>query len=215
VDVHAVYRLFGRLFRRRRMRRLARTLAPGPDTCVLDVGGTPDIWRHFEGPLPHLTFVNPLPCRESGARGGGACVRGDGTRLCFRDGAFDLVFSNSVVEHLGSLERQRRFAEEARRVGRRLWIQTPARGFPVEPHLVAPFLHWLPRAWQRRLIRPLSVWGWLARPSPERVDAFLDEVRLLSAKEMRALFPDCEIRTTRVLGLPKDYIAVRGTGARS
>lgn len=134
---------------------------------------------------------------------------GDGCALPFADGEFDVVFSNSVIEHVGSWERQQAFAREARRVGRRLWVQTPAREFFIEPHLLAPFVHWLPRRTQRGLIRWATGWGWLTRPTPAQVDEFLAEVRLLTRREMTELFPDCEILTERFLGLPKSYIAVR------
>ena len=77
------------------------------------------------------------------------------------------------------------------------------------PHLLAPFVHWLPRRWQRRLIRHFTLRGWLDRPTPAEVDGFLDEVRLLPAAEMQALFPDCMIRRERFLGLTKSHLAVR------
>ena len=93
--------------------------------------------------------------------------------------------------------------------GRGVWVQTPAHSFLVEPHLMAPFLHWFPVGWQRRLIRWVSLWGWIARPSPERVERFIEETRLLSEAEMKTLFPDCELRRERFLGLTKSYVAVR------
>ena len=113
------------------------------------------------------------------------------------------------LEYLGTWERQQAFARELRRVGRGLWVQTPARSFPVEPHLLALFVHWLPLRWQRRLVRNFTGWGLLTRPSQERVDRFLTETRLLGSAEMEALFPDCEIRRERFLGLTKAYVAVR------
>ena len=94
-------------------------------------------------------------------------------------------------------------------MGRGLWVQTPARGFPIEPHLMTPFLHYLPLAWRRRLLRNFSVWGWIARPSQKAVEDFLRQTRLLGYQEMRELFPDCEIRRERFLGLTKSYVAVR------
>lgn len=157
-----------------------------------------------------VVLLNPDRQAQPRAKAGGfEFVAGDGCALPFADESFDVVFSNSVIEHVGTWERQCAFAAEARRVGRRLWIQTPAREFFIEPHLVAPFIHWLPAHWQRRLIRHATLRGWLERPDAAWVDRFLAEVRLLRLAEMRRLFPDCEILRERFLGLTKSYIAVR------
>ena len=86
-------------------------------------------------------------------------VRGDACYLPHVDRGFDIAFSNSVIEHLGEYESQRRFAEEIRRVGRKVWVQTPARWFLVEPHFLTVGIHWLPRSVQRRTLRWLSVAG--------------------------------------------------------
>ena len=86
--------------------------------------------------------------------------------LPYRPGAFDIAFSNSVIEHVGSFEEQTRFAEQLRRVATGVWVQTPARGFPLETHLLMPLIHYLPLRWQTRLVRNLTVWGWLTRPTP-------------------------------------------------
>ncbi|HVS51834.1 MAG TPA: class I SAM-dependent methyltransferase [Opitutaceae bacterium] len=211
MNIHSLYARLSPFFRRRRRRRFFALVAPRAGERVLDVGGTADFWRDG-GLRASLTLLN----RDATAdRAGGApgekivFVVGDGCALPFRDGEFDVVFSNSVIEHVGSWERQQAFAAEARRVGRRLWVQTPARGFFIEPHLLAPFIHWLPRAWQRRLVRNFTVRGWLERPDAAAVEAFLDEVRLLTFREMQALFPDCAIRRERFLGLTKSYLAVR------
>jgi len=56
-----------------------------------------------------------------------------------QDGEFDLVFSNSVIEHVGDFERMRQFVHEARRVAKSYWIQTPSKWFPIEPHCGMPF----------------------------------------------------------------------------
>ena len=101
--------------------------------------------------------------------------------------------SNSVIEHLSSFERQQAFASEARRVGRALWIQTPAKEFFIEPHLLAPFIHYFPVSFQRRLIRHFTIWGLVTKPSPAAIESFLQEVRLISFGEMQQLFPDCKI----------------------
>ncbi|MFN8160099.1 MAG: hypothetical protein U0R52_03525 [Solirubrobacterales bacterium] len=94
-------------------------------------------------------------------------------------------------------------------------MQTPSRWFPVEPHLLTPFVHYLPRAAQRRLLRNFTVWGIATRPDRQYVDRMLEELELLSPGEMRRLFPGCEVRRERILGMSKSLIAVRPRGVRS
>jgi len=101
------------------------------------------------------------------------------------------------------------FAQETRRVGRQIWVQTPAKSFFVEPHLITPFIHYLPKKIQEKLLRNFSILGLITRPSQEKVKVFLEEVRLLIYDEMAQLFPDCEIYIERFLDFAKAYIAVR------
>jgi hypothetical protein len=131
-----------RRFRRRRMERFVRELGITSDTRVLDVGGTPDNWD-LSPVRPRLTLLN-MPRAHDDLGAGTRWVAGDGRALPFADGAFDVVFSNSVIEHVGALPQQRCFADEVRRVGRSYWVQTPNRGFPIEQHLFTPLVHWLP-----------------------------------------------------------------------
>ena len=133
--------------------------------------------------------------------------------LPFRDGAFDVVFSNSVIEHVGDAASQRLFASEIARVGRAYWVQTPNRWFPVEQHLLTPLVHWLPRSWQRAIVPRFTVWNVLVKPSPDRhafyVAHYLEDVRLLSAAEFGALFPDGRIIRERFCGWTKSLVAFR------
>ncbi len=212
MNIHDVYARISPPFRRRRLRKFLALVHPQPSERLLDLGGYPWCWPPETRPA-QITLLNLVfpPEAKSAAAGAFDFVTGDGCALPFADGVYDIVFSNSVIEHVGTWERQQRFAAEARRVGRRLWVQTPAREFFVEPHLLAPFVHWLPRPWQRRLLRRGTPWGWLTRPDRTQIDAFLAEVRLLTFREMRQLFPDCTILRERFLGLTKSYIAVRPT----
>lgn len=183
-------------------------MKPAASSSILDVGGTEAFWSESAF-KDRVTLLNTEPSRFGAAGKVGLQVVGDGCALPFPDKAFDIVFSNSVIEHVGTWERQVQFAAESRRAGTSVWIQTPAREFFIEPHLIAPFIHWLPRRWQRRMIRWFTVRGWVDRPNPADVEAFLDEVRLLTFGEMERLFPDCEIRKERFLGLCKSYVATR------
>lgn len=189
------------------MRAFYAEFAPTADTRILDVGGTIYNWRLSPCDativLLNLKHANPVSTERITSE------VGDARDLPYGDCAFDIVFSNSLIEHLHTFPDQLRCASEIRRAGVGLWVQTPARSFPVEPHFIAPLVHYLPRSWQRRLLRHFTLWGLIAKPSSDDVDSILDEIRLLTCREMRTLFPDCEIRRERFLGLTKAYVAVR------
>src|SRR5213078_1617346 len=130
------------------------------------VGGTPETWE-LVAVRPRVTLLN-TPRTRAELAGAAWWVAGDGRALPFRDGAFDVVFSNSVIEHVGDADSQRRFAAEIMRVGRAFWVQTPNRWFPVEQHLLTPLIHWLPKAVQRAIVPRFTVWALLVRPAPDR-----------------------------------------------
>lgn len=200
-----------RRFRARRMALLAKAVGLTRETRVLDVGGTIDIWR-LAPMMPRLVLLNQARARyEIGA--GESVVLGDGTRLPFGDQSFDLVFSNSVIEHVGSRAEQARFAAEIARVGKQYWVQTPNRYFPIEHHLWTPFVHWLPGRWQAAILKRFSVWRIVAKYDAKQrefyVNHYLDSIRLLSASDLRALFPHATIVRERLLGWTKSLIAWR------
>jgi Methyltransferase domain len=135
---------------------------------------------------------------------------GDGCSLATANRVYDIGFSNSVIEHVGSRERQQQFALEIRRVAKALWVQTPAYECPIEPHYLTPLIHYLSRSFQKKIVRWCTVWGWIERPNPEQINERVETTRLLRKSEMRQLFPDCEIITERMLWIiPKSYIAIR------
>jgi SAM-dependent methyltransferase len=178
--------------RARRRRMYVDLMAPAADERVLDVGC---------GSVGLATLG--VPGRVTGTDRadrpdypGERFVRADARELPFADGEFDVAYSNSLIEHLPPADRARVAAEMAR-VGRRLFVQTPNRWFPVEPHALLPLVHWLPRALGRRLWR-LGVTG----------EPF-DDIALLDARELRRLFPGAEIVRERVGPLTKSLIAVR------
>lgn len=193
------------------MREFVTRFGVTQETRILDVGGTPANWL-LAGVQPRVTLLN-TPRGQERSEAGFTFVSGDGRSLPFRDQAFEIVFSNSVIEHVGSHADQRRFADEVRRVGARYWVQTPNRWFPVEQHLLMPFVHWLPRTWQRGVVKKWTVWDWIERPSPDRrefyIRHYLEDVRLLSTNDMAALFPDAEIMRERKFGWTKSIIAIR------
>jgi predicted SAM-dependent methyltransferase len=203
MNIHNLYAVFFRLFRRKRMQRFVQAFRVTPQTRILDVGGTPHNWKLISV-QPQVTFLNlSAPPHQH------RWVVADGCHLPFPDQAFEIVYSNSVIEHLFTQENQVKFAQECRRVGRSYHIQTPNRRFFVEPHLLTPFIHWLPKRWQRPLLRNATVWGWLTRPSAEQCQQFLQEVRLLDEAELAALFPEADIWKETVAGMTKSIMAVK------
>ena len=199
-----------RRFRRGRMAAFQRTFPLTQQTRILDVGGTRLNWSLI-AVRPRITLLN-LPSS------GEATVVGDGRYLPFRDRSFDIVFSNSVIEHISTVEDQRRFADEVRRTGQAYWVQTPDRRFPVEPHLLTPFLHWLPKSARASVARRFTFWSLIERPSQDRWEFYIrhcsEEVRLLGARELQSMFPEAQIIRERFLGLSKSLIAVYVVGAK-
>lgn len=209
MNIHSIYRPFLLHFRRRRIEAFYRMFGVTSESKVLDVGGSWFNWRLAASsglPLPRLTILNKYSSQP--LTGGVNWVVGDGRSLPFEDGSFDVVFCNSVIEHLSYWESQAQFAAEIRRVGSAYFVQTPNRRFPIEPHLVTPFFHWVPMAWRRRLLRNFTVWGLVARPSAQECEDFLNEVRLLNWSEISVLFPEAAVIAERWLGLVKSIVAV-------
>lgn len=110
-------------------------------------------------------------------------ILADGRQLPFAAKSFDWVFSNAVIEHVGDWTDQEHFAQEIRRVAcRGYFVTTPNRYFPLEPHTLLPCYQFLPIRLQRRV----------ARYSPGYVREY-EQINLLSAAQMRRLFPEAEV----------------------
>lgn len=214
MGIAQIHRLIFKHWRVKRLRQFLDIIRPVAGEVILDVGGYPHTWTVVPQQADRIDCLNLhiYPWREERNFPDHRInmIEGDACNLQFTDGSYPVLFSNSVIEHVGDDAAQERFAHEARRVGQRLWIQTPAFECPVEPHFLTLFIHWLPPRLRKRLARNFTLWGWLERPSKAKVDEFVDYTRLLTKKRMGELFPDCQIRTERLLMLfPKSYIAIR------
>jgi hypothetical protein len=172
--------------RERKLRLFLDLLEPGPETSVVDVGvtdapfgdGSTDNFFEALYPWPErITAVGHTELdRFQAAFPAVTAVRADGRELPFEDGAFDLGFSNAVIEHVaGGRHGQRRFLAELCRVAGRVFVTTPNRRFPVDPHSLLPVVHWLPDGDLRRRIL--------------RARGFDDVLDPLGPGELAALFP--------------------------
>lgn len=208
--IHKVYKIFQNHFRPKRKRafvRLFPEVATG--SPVLDVGGTAGWWKEDFPKSVNISIVNiDDDHRQEVTENGFKFHKADGRALPFADKEFYLIFSNSVIEHVGGLVDQKRFAFEATRCGQKLYLQTPNKWFPIEPHLITAFIHWLPFKIARRLLRYFSIWGLVAKPSQRQVDEFLRTTRLLTRSEIKKIFPGALIREEKFLGLTKSFIVI-------
>ena len=175
---------------------------------VLDLGGRPGFWREAPVRPHHVVIVNidefPTPEPWLSSMVADACSRDR-----FSGMTFDLVVSNSTIEHLGGRDRRSRFAEVVHAVSDRWWVQTPYRYFPIEPHWLFPGFQFLPESVRVAITRTWPLGNRRARTQAEALDR-VREVELLSATELRRLFPEGELWKERVAGLVKSLVAVRG-----
>jgi hypothetical protein len=179
--------------RERKLRLFLELYRPGPETTVVDVGVTDAPFGAGDGPFGGGSSDNffealyPWPeqitavghtdlARFTAAFPAVRAVRADGRQLPFEDAAFDLGFSNAVVEHVaGGRDGQRCFVEELCRVARRVFVTTPNRWFPIDPHTLLPFAHWFPPGPTRdRMLRARG---------------FDDVLDPLGPRELEGLFP--------------------------
>jgi len=209
MNIHNVYNIFFKYFRKKRMRWFEEEFKVSDHSQILDIGGGQFNWQFLEA-KPRIRVLNlAKPTDWDDALENFNFEIGNALHLKDMDLSVEIAYSNSVIEHLHTWENQEQFAKEISRVGRRLYVQTPAKEFFVEPHVITPFIHWLPLKWQSKLMRNFTIWGLLTRPSQDFIDRFLSERRLLSLKEFRTLFPECKIVVERFLFLPKSYIAIK------
>lgn len=205
MNIHDAYLPIGRRFRMRRMHDFERRFHISSDTRILDVGGTPQLWALLDV-RPKILMLN-LTITQEDMPENIESVIGDGTNLPYEDNSFDIVFSNSVIGHLGNYDNQQAFAKGIRRVGVSYHVQTPNRWFPVESHYLTPLIHYLPASWRPTLLRNFSVWGWITRPTKTYCEEVVEEIRLLNMAEMKTLFPEANLVREKVLGLTKSITA--------
>ena len=199
---------------RMRLRRWEIVRAHFPDLSamkVLDLGGTMDWWVRSPVLPKHVTVVN-LEIDEGSEAPWLTTVQGDACRPdSILDGqSFDLVFSNSLIEHVGGHGARVALANVIRSLAPRYFVQTPYRYFPVEPHWVFPGMQFLPVP-VRRYIAPRWPLGHTRGWDPKQAFDQVLSTELIGATEMRTYFPDGQLIWERFLGLPKSMIVVRQT----
>jgi len=139
--------------------------------------------------------------------------------LPFKDNEIDCIFCNSVIEHItipkdqlwseisysnefykNSHSIQQQFASEIIRCSKKYYVQTPHKYFPIESHTWFPFVGYLKRRSQLKLLKLINRF-WVKKSQPDW--------NLLTEKVMQQLFPDAEIIVVKKLGFKKEIIAIK------
>jgi hypothetical protein len=196
-------------FRRARAEAIVKKFPDIAKMSILDYGGSVHFW--FESGLE--SFVSKVSIYNIsegevylGHRDDGkfSVHMFDGFNIPVPDKKFDLVICNSVIEHVAPAQRQR-LVDELVRVAKSGYIQTPAYEFPIEPHFVMPFLHWLPKKIGKFLVR-ISPWALLSRATPALQSSWFDEIQLLNKSELKGLFPGAPVKPEKFFGLTKSWM---------
>lgn len=181
---------------------------------IIDLGGTSDYWRRVGLDfLKDNGFTVTIVNIEETELGEGPfkCMVGNACDIDLPDNSFDIVHSNSVIEHVGGWDQVSAFAGEVRRLAPAYYVQTPNWWFPVDPHFwKVPFFHWMPEAVRTELLARFSI-ATAGRISDRKVARqIVEDTRLVTGRQMRDLFPDAQFRGEPFLGLTKSWIATRG-----
>ncbi|MFN6438961.1 MAG: class I SAM-dependent methyltransferase [Nostoc sp. DedSLP01] len=185
---------------------------------ILDVGGVADFWQNWalldDNTLNiEIYIVNIDPVYETqGTKNHKIKILTSDARNLkqFKDQEFDIVFSNSVIEHVGDYSEQRQMANEVIRVGKRYFVQTPNLYFPIEPHFIFPFFQFLPINLRVELLSRFNL-GWFNRiPDKQKARIEVESIKLLNKKQFINLFPGAKFYEEKVLGLTKSLIVYDG-----
>lgn len=180
---------------------------------ILDVGGTPEYWKNVEFVNRQGITVSLLNLHKTEVSNCGfETFTGDVRDMSrFKDREFDVVFSNSVIEHLGKFEDQLKAANEIRRVGKRYFVQTPNYYFPIEPHFLFPMFQFFPERLKTFLVMHFDM-GWIPKETEKgKAQEVVRAIRLLTRRELQKLFPGALIYEEKFLGFTKSFVTYKFT----
>jgi ubiquinone/menaquinone biosynthesis C-methylase UbiE len=171
---------------------------------ILDIGGTESYWERMnftESDKYNITLLN-LELTEVKYKNF-TSVKGNACDLSFNDNQFDIVISNSVIEHLFTKENQKKMADEVIRVGKYYFIQTPNLFFPIEPHWLFPFFQFMPFKIKVFLTNNFNLGHYKKSKNKLAAIERVNEVKLLSEAKMKRIFPKGKVYREYFLGFKK------------
>jgi hypothetical protein len=185
-------------------------LNTGTPITILDVGGTESFWvnRGYHEKLDiKITLLNLTEFETHYSNM--VSVKGNACNLSeYANNSFDLVFSNSVIEHLYTCENQKLMAEEVQRVGKNYYIQTPYKYFFVEPHYLLPYFQFLPKKAKVFILSKTKL-SRGTKISTEDAKDQAEQIVLVSKNKMKQLFPKAKIYKEKFLGMTKSLTAYK------
>jgi hypothetical protein len=200
----------GNRFRRRRFTMFTEMIKDLPKPLrVIDLGGNENFWIQMglAGKTEiEITLVNPeeVDVTASNIK----YIKGDACYFRSLGADYDIVFSNSAIEHVGGSERSRLMASEIAASGKPFFVQTPNYYFPFEPHFLFPLFQFFPERFKIFLLMNFNM-GWYTkcRTYAEAL-SLIRSVQLLKKSDLETLFPGAELKRERFLGLTKSFIAI-------
>jgi hypothetical protein len=203
-------------FRRKRFRlfeNIIERIIKEKNACrILDIGGEPNYWLSNAASLDwHKLEVRLLNLSAFETRQPGLIsVVGDARNMKeYDDLSFDVVHSNSVIEHVGHWSDMVAMANEVRRLAPHYFVQTPYFWFPIEPHARFPMFQWMPESWRYRILMKRTCGFWKRSPDVGSAMTAVQSAVLLDRKQMQFLFSDAKIVSERIFGFTKSLIAIR------
>ena len=140
--------------RSRRWEWFGKTFTGIESMSVIDLGGTAEAWRRAPVRPASLHIIN-LEQEASEVPTWIHIDRADACKLPAHISSrrYNLVFSNSVIEHVGGHSQRQRFADTIHTLADTHWVQTPYRYFPIEPHWLFPGFQFLPLSARAKISR--------------------------------------------------------------
>lgn len=188
-------------------------LAHDTDTFkILDIGGDIAYWKNigWKNNKSQIYLLNLYPnIIEEEDSNHFLSLVGNALEMPFVKGEFDLVFSNSVIEHVGNYKNQVKFAEAIKQLSNKYIIQTPSIWFPLEPHSLIPFFQFIPHRLRALLIMTFNINYFPKKNNFTEALEVSYSTLMFTKKRFSKLFPEAEIHVERILGIPKSYTAVR------
>lgn len=202
-------KFFQKKFRKKRGKFLKKLYPHIDELKILDLGGSESFWKETDivCNFKNITILNIKKYENEYINQKNInTVIYDGKVIPFNNKSFDLIICNSVIEHV-PIKNRKFFCDEIKRVGKKFFLQTPSYYFPLEPHFVMPFIHWLPKNIGFFLVN-FSLWRILSNPNRKLINDYFFNTNLLKEKELKKYFTNSKIFKEKSFFMTKSYYVI-------